>query len=91
MRSLETGRYLIRAANDGISAIVGPHGEVLARAPEYRPTVLRASVIPRRGLTPFAYTGNWLIISLAATTLAGLAAWVWLAERRRLHPTADVS
>jgi len=92
MRTLETGRYLIRAANDGISAVVGPHGEVLARAPEYRPAVLRASVIPRRGLTPFAYTGNWLIISLAATTLGGLAAWVWIAERRRLQPAAaDVS
>ena len=36
MRAIEARRYLIRAANDGVSAIVGPFGEVLERAPEYQ-------------------------------------------------------
>ena len=35
MRSIETGRYLLRAANDGISAIIGPDGRVLATAPGF--------------------------------------------------------
>lgn len=69
MRAIETGRYLIRAANDGISAVIGPRGEVVARAPEYQPTVLRATVVPRLGLPPYAYTGNWLIILLATAGL----------------------
>src|SRR6202008_2519989 len=34
MRSIEAGRYTIRAANDGISAVIGARGEVIARAPE---------------------------------------------------------
>lgn len=70
MRSIEAGRYTIRAANDGISAVIGPRGEIVARAPEYRPTVLRATVIPREGLPPYAYVGNWPIVLLAAAGLA---------------------
>jgi apolipoprotein N-acyltransferase len=75
LRAMEDGRAIVRAANDGISAVIGPRGEVLARAPEYRAYVLKAQIGARRGLTPYAYYGNWLIIGLAATTLALAAAW----------------
>jgi apolipoprotein N-acyltransferase len=70
MRALEEGRYLIRAANDGISAVIGPHGEVRARAPEFRPVVLVSSVTPLAGLTPYARVGNWPVVALAALALA---------------------
>ncbi|HEY1898369.1 MAG TPA: apolipoprotein N-acyltransferase [Steroidobacteraceae bacterium] len=83
MRSLETARYLVRAANDGISAIIGPDGRILTRAPGYVPTVLRGSVVPRLGLPPYARFGNWLIISLAATTLAAILAWPFMGRGRR--------
>jgi apolipoprotein N-acyltransferase len=72
MRAIEADRYLVRAANDGISAILGPDGRVLSAAPGYVPTVLRGTVVPRVGLPPYARLGNWLIISLAATTLAAV-------------------
>jgi len=72
MRALETGRYLVRAANDGISGVIGPDGRVLAMAPGWVATVLHASVVPMVGLPPYARVGNWLIISLAATTLAAI-------------------
>ncbi len=70
VRAMESGRYMLRAANDGVSAVIGPHGEIVAQAPEYRPFVLRATIRAHRGLTPFDLYGNWLIISLAAITLA---------------------
>jgi apolipoprotein N-acyltransferase len=70
MRALEEGRYLVRAANDGISAVIGPHGEVIARAPEFTPVVLFSALVPQQGLPPYAYVGNWLIVSLAALALA---------------------
>jgi apolipoprotein N-acyltransferase len=70
MRALEEGRYLVRAANDGISALIGPHGEVVARAAEFRPVVLVSKLTPERGLTPYARVGNWLIVMLGAAALA---------------------
>jgi len=82
MRALEQGRYLVRAANDGISAVIGPHGEVIARAQEFTPVALVSSIVPHAGLTPYAHVGNWLVVSLAALALAyGL--WVRNDRRRR--------
>jgi len=69
MFAMQVGRPLIRAANDGISAVIGPRGEIVAQAPQYRPFVLKAMIQGYRGLTPFDRYGNWLIISLAAFTL----------------------
>ena len=71
-RALETGRFMVRAANDGVSAVIGPRGELVARAPEYEPTVLRAQVTPLNGLTPYARVGNWAVV-LLALLLSGLA------------------
>ena len=70
MRALEAGRYLVRAANDGITGVIGPHGEVVARAPEFQAYVLQSSITPRTGLTPYARVGNWLIVTLATVALA---------------------
>jgi apolipoprotein N-acyltransferase len=72
---MESGRYLMRAANDGISGVIGPQGEVIARAPEFTPYVLRSTVTPRTGLPPYARVGNWPIVSLCA---AALACGLWL-------------
>src|SRR5262249_12017845 len=82
MRALEAGRYLIRAANDGISGVIGPHGEVVARAPEFTPYVLKSTLTPRMGLTPYAYVGNWPIVSLCA---AALACGLWLRNHSGLR------
>jgi hypothetical protein len=60
-RALEAGRYLLRAANDGESAIIGPRGELLAVAPEYRSAVLRGTVAARSGLPPYTRVGNWAV------------------------------
>jgi apolipoprotein N-acyltransferase len=70
MRAIESGRFLIRAANDGLSGVIGPHGEPLDMAPPYRTVVLRSEVTPRAGATPYAYVGNWLVVALAAAGLA---------------------
>jgi len=82
MRALEEGRYMVRAANDGISAVIGPHGEVIARAQEFKPVALVSSIVPYAGRTPYARVGNWLVVSLA--TLA-LAYGLWVRNDRRLR------
>ncbi len=78
LRAIEAQRFMIRAANDGVSAVIGPHGEVVAEAPGFQQFVLRSEVTPRMGLTPYARIGNWLIITLATL---GVASGVWLARR----------
>jgi apolipoprotein N-acyltransferase len=75
MRAIEAGRYMLRAANDGITAVIGPKGEIVAQAPEFGPYVLRAQVVPRSGLPPYAHVGNWLIIGAAAAALALIFTW----------------
>ena len=64
MRALEAQRPLIRAANDGVSALIGSNGQVLAEAAEFKPTVLHGSVQPRTGLTGYARLGNELVVVL---------------------------
>jgi apolipoprotein N-acyltransferase len=74
MRALEAGRFLVRAANDGITAVLGPHGEIVARLPQFREAVLRADVQPLAGLTPYARFGNYPVV-LGAGLLLALAGW----------------
>lgn len=71
MRALEAGRTMLRAANDGISAIIGPDGRVTSTLPRFQPGVLDGSVQPRTGLTPYARFGNWPVISLSFAVLLG--------------------
>ena len=74
MRALEAGRYLVRAANDGITATIGPHGEIVAQLPQFQEAVLRADVRPMRGLTPYARLGNYPVM-IGAGLLLALTAW----------------
>jgi apolipoprotein N-acyltransferase len=74
MRALETGRYLVRAANDGITAAIGSHGEIVARLPQFKQAVLRADVQPMTGLTPYAQLGNYPVV-IGACALLALAIW----------------
>lgn len=82
MRAIEAQRFMLRAANDGISAVIGPHGEVVAEAPSFQRFVLRSEVTPRVGLPPYARVGNWLVIGLATLGL-GFALWLARGQRRR--------
>ena len=78
MRAIEAQRYLVRAANDGISAVIGPRGEFVARAPDFAQTVLRAQIVPRTGVPPYVRFGNLLVLLLAT---AGLLVCLWSARR----------
>ena len=85
MRALEAGRTMLRAANDGISAIIGPDGRIASTLPRFQPGVLTGSVQPRVGLTPYARFGNWSVIAFSLAVLMGslaLSARAALRSRR---------
>jgi len=69
MRALETGRYLLRATNTGVSAIVDEKGRVLAVLPQWKRGAISAAVQPYRGETPFLWWKNWLVVVLALLLL----------------------
>lgn len=73
LRALETGRVLLRATNTGISAVIGPHGRIIARSPQFEVEVLSAQVRPRQGLTPFARWGNWGVVTVLLLALGIIA------------------
>jgi len=70
-RALETGRYLLRATNTGITAVVDPHGVIVERVPQFEVQVLEARVLPMKGLTPYARTGDLAAVALAISMLVG--------------------
>jgi len=63
MRAMETGRYLLRATNTGMTAIVAPDGKIIKQAPLFTTTVLTESITPMGGLTPFARLGDKPVIA----------------------------
>jgi apolipoprotein N-acyltransferase len=72
MRALETGRYLLRATTNGISAIIGPHGELLMQSPQFATHVLTGRIQPMHGATPYVRFGNTPLLLLLVGVL-GLA------------------
>ena len=80
MRALEFGRYSIRATNTGISAFIGPQGEILESGSQFAPVTMTMSVEPRKGATPYVHAGNWPVISLCLLIIAGC----WLRVRSNL-------
>jgi apolipoprotein N-acyltransferase len=64
MRSLEVGRYAVRATNTGVSAFIGPKGGLLATGGQFAPEVMTRDIHRRRGSTPYIVNGNWPIITL---------------------------
>jgi len=64
MRSLETGRPMLRATNDGVTALIAHDGSVQGQLPQFRPGVLTGTVEPRTGFTPYLRAGNWPVLAL---------------------------
>lgn len=79
MRALETGRFLLRATNTGITAIIGPDGAIRERGPQFETAVVRGEIEPRSGATPYVRWGNWPIVIGAVL--------VWAVFVRHRHRT----
>ena len=69
MRALETGRYLLRATNTGISAIIDHQGDVKAQSQQFKTQTIRADIQARTGSTPYVLLGNFPVILLGGVVL----------------------
>ncbi|MFT7133901.1 MAG: apolipoprotein N-acyltransferase [Cyclobacteriaceae bacterium] len=57
MRALENGRYMVRATNNGVTAVIDEQGRVTGQLPQFETGVLRADVPVMLGTTPYARWG----------------------------------
>ncbi|WP_249423689.1 apolipoprotein N-acyltransferase [Nocardioides coralli] len=81
LRAVETGRHVLVAATNGVSGVIAPDGEVVARAGTRTQAVLQEQVSLATGITPAVRLGAWPgRVAVVATLVA--AAWSVLTYRR---------
>lgn len=73
MRALETGRYMLRSTNTGVTAIINEKGFVVARAPEYVAMSLDGYAQGYGGSTAFIIWGNYAALLMIGGVLVGSA------------------
>ena len=83
MRAIETGRWVLRATNTGITAAIDAKGRLVSRAPRNEIAVARAEAVPLRGATPYVVLGDALILVYCALFLP------FLFRRGRLSPGGE--
>jgi apolipoprotein N-acyltransferase len=90
MRALEAGRWMIRATNNGVTALIDPFGRIREQLPQFQQAVLYGEVQPMQRLTPYLRWRSWPLIALCGLLLG----WALL-KRQSLrnspnaHTTAD--
>lgn len=69
VRALESGRYMIRATNTGVSTIINDKGEVVQKSPQFVAHALSAKVQKISGATPYVRFGNFPILIICIIIL----------------------
>lgn len=72
MRAMETGRFLLRSTNTGMTGIVSPTGAIIKQAPLFQETALTGMITPMGGMTPYARFGDKPVIAAMVILLLGL-------------------
>ena len=80
MRAIESQRWMIRATNNGVTALIDQYGQIRTRIPQFQQEVLIGEVQPMQGLTPYL---RWRSAPLGL--LVVLTLLVCVLQRRRQH------
>ena len=81
IRAVEEGRYVVRAANTGISGAVDPYGRVIHRTPLFETTTAVVDVRLLDGRTIYSYIGD-VVAFASAAVLGGTIVLTWPRRRR---------
>lgn len=86
LRALETSRYVVVVATNGVSGIIAPDGSVVQRAPTRASVVMERQVGLRSFTTPAVRIGRWIDLLLAAAAVVAVAVGVLVDRRDRRRP-----
>jgi apolipoprotein N-acyltransferase len=81
MRAIETGRFMLRATNTGMTAIIDPRGRVVAQLPQFTEGILSGEAQGYSGATPYVRWGNLPTIVACFILFAALLFLRWRAFR----------
>ncbi|MCW5600999.1 apolipoprotein N-acyltransferase [Nitrosomonas sp.] len=84
MRALETGRYMLRATNTGVTAIIDQKGRVLQKLEMFTTDGLHGEAQGYQGATLYVFLGNALILGFAGLLLMVGMASVFYGKRKTL-------
>ena len=70
MRALETGRWILRSTNTGVTAAINEKGQIVKALPQFVRGALEIEAQPRTGSTPYVLWKDWLIWGLLLLALA---------------------
>jgi apolipoprotein N-acyltransferase len=82
IRAVEEGRYVVRAANTGISGAVDPYGRVLVATPIFQTRALAVDVRLLSDRTIYSRVGD-LVVWLSLAVVGWIVADGWLVRRSR--------
>ena len=88
MRSIETGRPMLRATNTGATAVIAANGDVVARLPVFTTGSIDATVQGMSGRTPYITSGNLTVVLVSLLLLAFGFAYAPKRERKPREPGA---
>ena len=83
MRAAENRRWIVRATNNGISAVIDPAGRLVHTLPEYQEAAARLRYGYRADQTFYTRYGDWFVLLCALLALAG----VWGMRLRQAIPS----
>ncbi len=69
MRAMETGRFVLSATNNGITAIINPHGKIVQQLPPFQSGVLTGEISRYTGETPWLKFGSNIFLAICIFSL----------------------
>ncbi|MHC9038052.1 nitrilase-related carbon-nitrogen hydrolase, partial [Cobetia marina] len=91
IRALENGRFLLRATSNGVTAIISPQGEIIARAPQFEEATVTGDIRLQLGMTPWMRFGLlpiWILVGLLLAPSLMLGIGERLAARRGMKASS---
>ncbi len=72
-RAFENGRWMLRATNNGLTAVIDHRGHIVKQLPQFTAGTLTAEFDVMEGTTPFNFWGHWPLLIF----LFGMTVVVW--------------